>query len=261
MPGSWWGCCGGGWSETRTCGEWVRVPTPEEEDRRQLHRELVSSKRDRNRVTNRIKSLLFGQGIRLENVRELPTRLGRMQIWNGEPVPEGLRERLWREWEKVEQLTAQIEVLTKKRRELLKKGEDEGSECARKLFRLRGLGENASWLFALEFFSWREFKNRREIGGLAGLTPTPYQSGDEQREQGMSKAGSRWIRDIAVEIAWGWLRYQPQSELSLWYARRFAEGSSRLRRIGIVAVARKLLVELWKYLETGTPPPGATLKA
>jgi transposase len=238
----------------------VQVPTPEEEDRRQLHRELLTTKRDRNRVTNRIKSLLFSQGIRLRNVRELPTRLGSLRIWNGDPVPDRLQERLWREWEKVEQLTEQIAVLAKKRRELLKTAEDAGSVCARKLFRLRGLGENAAWLFALEFFAWREFKNRREIGGLSGLAPTPYQSGDDQRELGMSKAGSRWIRAMAIEIAWGWLRYQPDSELSKWYGRRFAGGSSRLRRIGIVALARKLLIELWKYLETGTPPAGAVLK-
>jgi transposase len=239
----------------------VRVPTAEEEDRRQLHRELLTTKRDRNRVTNRIKSLLFSQGIRLLDVREVPARLGSLRIWNGEPVPQRLRERLWREWEKVVQLTAQIEALRKERRKLLKNAQDEGSTCARKLFRLRGLGENAAWLFALELFAWREFKNRREIGGLTGLAPTPYQSGDEQREQGMSKAGSRWVRAIAIEIAWGWLRYQPDSELSRWYMRRFAGGSSRVRRIGIVALARKLLIELWKYLETDTPPAGALLKA
>jgi len=133
-------------------------------------------------------------------------------------------------------------------------------ECARRLIRLRAIGENAGWLFAMEFFAWREFKNRRQVGGLSGFAPTPYQSGTDSREQGMSKAGNRWIRGLAVEIAWGWLRYQPESELSRWYQRRFAHGSSRVRRIGIVALARKLLIELWKYLQTGTPPAGALLK-
>ena len=111
--------------------------------------------------------------------------------------------------------------------------------------------------------SLRQFhvqSHRSALGALAGLTPTPYQSGDDSREQGICKAGNRWIRSIAIEIAWGWLRYQPQSELSRWYERRFGHGSSRLRKIGIVALARKLLVELWKYLETGTPPAGAILK-
>jgi transposase len=160
----------------------------------------------------------------------------------------------------VELLTGTIRELGAERRKLLLKAEDAGTECARKLLRVGAIGENAAWLFALEFYSWRQFRNRRQIGALAGLTPTPYQSGDDSREQGICKAGNRWIRSIAIEIAWGWLRYQPQSELSLWYERRFGHGSARLRKIGIVALARKILVELWKYLETGMPPAGAVLK-
>jgi transposase len=111
----------------------------------------------------------------------------------------------------------------------------------------------------MEFFSWRAFRNRREIGALAGLTPTPFQSGDANHEQGISKAGNRHIRALAIEIAWCWLRFQPTSELSQWYQKRFGHGSSRVRRIGIVALARRLLIELWRYLETNQPPPGAVL--
>jgi transposase len=112
----------------------------------------------------------------------------------------------------------------------------------------------------MEFFSWRGFRNRRELGSLAGLTPTPYQSGESSTEQGVSKAGNRHIRAMAIEIAWSWLRFQPESQLSRWYQERFAKGSSRVRRIGIVALARRLLVELWQYLETGDVPKGACLK-
>jgi transposase len=112
----------------------------------------------------------------------------------------------------------------------------------------------------MEFFGWRRFRNRRELGALAGLTPTPHQSGDTHREQGIAKAGNRHIRAMAIEIAWGWLRFQPESELSRWYQARFGHGSSRLRRIGIVALARKLLIALWRYLETGVVPQGAQLK-
>ena len=238
----------------------VRVPSVEDEDRRQLHRELISTQRDRGRLTSRIKSLLFAEGIYLTDLRELPAQLPRLRLWNGEALPERLVKRIEREWQKVVQLSAQISELVKERRRLLKEAKDEATECARKLMRLRAIGENAGWLFAMEFFAWREFKNRREVGGLAGLAPTPYQSGTDSREQGMSKAGNRWIRALAVEIAWGWLRYQPESELSRWYQRRFAHGSSRVRRIGIVALARKLLIELWKYLQTGTAPAGALLK-
>jgi len=96
---------------------------------------------------------------------------------------------------------------------------------------------------------------------LAGLTPTPYQSGDEAQERGISKAGNRHIRSMAIQIAWAWLRYQPQSKLSRWYQGRFGAGSRRLRKIGIVALARKLLVDLWRFLETGVIPEGAELKA
>jgi transposase len=113
----------------------------------------------------------------------------------------------------------------------------------------------------MEFFGWREFHNRRDVGALAGLTPAPYQSGDESREQGISKAGNRPIRATAIEIAWGWLRFQPESELSRWLQERFGHGSKRMRKIGIVALARKLLIALWRYLEFGEIPAGARLKA
>ena len=102
--------------------------------------------------------------------------------------------------------------------------------------------------------------NRKEVGALSGLTPTPSQSGSSYREQGIGKSGNRYIRAMAIEIAWGWLRYQPESELTRWYQERFAQGGSRMRRIGIVALARKLLIQLWRYLETGEIPEGATLK-
>jgi transposase len=239
----------------------VRVPGPEEEDRRQLHRELMTARRDRNRLTNRIKGLLFGQGIRIQELKDLSVELPRMRIWNGEALPPRLTARIGRDWQKVEERNAQIRALLTERRRLMRTADDPGTACARRLFQLRGIGDNAAWLFALEFFAWREFRNRRQIGALSGLTPTPYQSGGENREQGISKAGNRWVRAVAIEIAWGWLRYQPDSELSQWYQRRFGHGSSRVRRIGIVALARRLLIELWKYLQTGIPPAGAVQKA
>jgi transposase len=127
----------------------------------------------------------------------------------------------------------------------------------RRLLDLKGIGENGAWLLVEEFFAWRTFGNRRELGSLAGLTPTPYASGESRREQGISKAGNRRVRWMMVQLAWCWVRYQPQSALSQWYVTRFGVGNSRSRKIGIVAVSRKLLVALWKYLETGDPPEGA----
>jgi transposase len=134
-------------------------------------------------------------------------------------------------------------------------------EQVRQLLRLKGIGVNSAWLYVMEFFAWRGFRNRREVGALAGLTPTPSQSGDSAQERGISKAGNRMVRGMAIEIAWSWLRNQPDSALSQWYQHRFEEGGSRIRRIGIVALARRLLIELWKYLETGAIPEGACLKS
>ncbi len=110
------------------------------------------------------------------------------------------------------------------------------------------------------FFGWRDFKNGKQVGSMAGLTPTPFDSGKSVREQGIGKDGSRWVRGGAIELAWGWLRFQPESALSQWYQRRFGSGSKRLRKIGIVALARKLLIALWRFLETGVIPEGALLK-
>lgn len=239
----------------------VRVPSLEAEDQRELHRELTTTKQDRNAVTNRIRGLLAKHGVSLAKLKDLPAQLPKLRLWNGELLPKWITERLQREWRKVEQLAEQISEIRAERRRLLREGKDQTTECARELMKLRGIGENAGWLFSAEFFAWREFQNRRQVGGLAGLTGTPYQSGGTNREQGISKAGSRWIRGMVVEVAWMWLRYQPQSELSRWYERKYGHGSSRMRRIGIVALARRLLVELWRYLKTGTPPAGAVLKA
>jgi transposase len=239
----------------------VRVPREEEEDRRHLHRELASAKKDRGRIVCRIKSLLFTQGIRLEDLSELPEKLVKIRLWNGDRLPEMLRERLEREWQRLRYATEQVQQLYARRRVLLRKTADRGSQCAAKLMKLRGIGVDGGWLLSMEFFSWRQFRNGREVGALSGLSPTPYQSGTEARELGISKAGNRAVRHLAIELAWGWLRYQPESELSRWYQRRFGHGNSRLKRIGIVALARKLLIALWRYLESGNPPEGALLKA
>jgi transposase len=131
----------------------------------------------------------------------------------------------------------------------------------RQLESLKSLGPKFSRVLAAEVFAWREFANGKQVGGMSGLTPTPSQSGDTYREQGISKAGNWRVRWVMIELAWLWLRWQPDSELSRWYRRRFAGGSRRMRRIGIVALARKLLIALWRYVEFGELPAGAVLKA
>ncbi|MEJ2558021.1 MAG: IS110 family transposase [Anaerolineae bacterium] len=239
----------------------VHVPSVEAEDKRHLHRELGTLKVDRTRHTNRIKGLLAGQGVRLPVQGDFLERLERVRLWDGSPLPPGLQSRLRREYVCWQFVDGHIQELEAERAEMLRTSSDPSVAQVRQLLRLRALGENSAWLFVMEFFGWREFRNRREVGSLAGLTPTPYQSGDEMQEQGISKAGNRPIRAMVIEIAWAWLRYQPQSELSLWFLRRFAHGSKRVRKIGIVALARKLLIAFWRYLAFGEIPAGAQLKA
>ena len=237
----------------------VNVPAAEVEDCRHLHRELASLKRDRTRHINRIKGWLTGQGVSMSVDKDFLNQLDKHRMWNGQSLPANLRTRLEREFERMELVNHHIELLDTQRRNLVRTSDEPSVEQVRQLLRLRGIGVNSAWLFVMEFFSWRAFRNRREIGALAGLTPTPFQSGNTSQEQGISKAGNRHIRALAIEIAWCWLRFQPTSKLSQWYQKRFGHGSSRVRRIGIVALARRLLIELWRYLETNQPPPGAVL--
>jgi transposase len=238
----------------------VRVPTVEQEDRRHLHRELTSAKKDRTRVTNRMKGLLANHGLTLDLKKDVPAQLAALRQWDESPLPVGLQARLAREWERVQFYTGLIERLEAERREMLRRAGDPVIEKALQLNTLRGIGVNSAWLYVMELFGWREFRNRKEVGSIVGLTPTPHDSGQSERERGMSKAGNRHVRAMAIEIAWGWLRFQPNSELSQWYQRRFGSGSKRLRKIGIVALARKLMIELWRFLETGALPAGAELK-
>jgi transposase len=184
----------------------------------------------------------------------------RVRKWNGSGLPEKLKPRIQREYQRLQLVEKHIKELERERVEELRHSEEESVETVRNLLRLKGIGLNASWMFGMEFYSWRKFNNRKEVGALSGLVPMPHQSGGSYREQGISKAGNRHIRAMAIEIAWGWLRYQPESELTKWYEKRFGQGSKRIRKIGIVALARKLMIALWRYLETGVIPEGAVLK-
>jgi transposase len=158
--------------------------------------------------------------------------------------------------------TDRIRDLEAERRRLMREQpkDDVAVAKAAQLFTLMGVGINTAWLYSMEFFGWRSFRSGKAVGSLAGLTPTPKDSGKRFREQGIGKDGCRHIRGSAIELAWGWLRFQPESELSKWYEHRFASGSKRIRKIGIVALARKLLIALWRFLETGLVPEGAELK-
>ena len=240
----------------------VRVPSVAEEDGRQLARELETLKQERTAHRNRMRSLLASQGVDLKVSKDFLEELKSAKLWDGSSLSEDLRSRLEREWDRMVLLEKQVADLEDRRKKMVKEPQEAVAQVARRLYQIKSIGLNSAWLFSSEFFSWRQFRDRRQVGSLAGLAPTPFHSGDRlHREQGISRAGNNRVRCMAIEIAWVWLRFQPRSELSRWFQERFAKAGSRSRRIGIVALARKLLVALWRYLETGEVPAGAELKS
>jgi transposase len=239
----------------------VRVPDAADEDARQLHRDMDVLKREKGRYRSRMESLLFTQGIVMCVDRKFLEKLEQLRCWDGKPVPEQLKIRLVGEYQRLQLVQSQLRQLRKQQDALLNSPRPTPAiEKVRRLMQLCALGQTSSWVFVLELFGWRHFANRRQVGGAVGLTPTPYQSGDSDHDQGISRSGNRRVRALAVEIAWCWLRFQPNSRLSRWYKQRFAGGGKRMRRIGIVALARRLMIDLWRYLEKGIVPEGARLK-
>ena len=249
------------WGGERGLWSVVRVPSVEDEEGRRLHRELASLNKERTRHRNRIRGLLVAQGLRLEPKGDFLQRLEALTLWDGAPLPLELKGELEREYQRLSLVEAQRRALEKTRKSRLRQADTASVQRVVQLMGLRAIGPNCAWLLVMEFFAWRGFRNRRQLGACAGLTGTPYDSGGSKRDQGISKAGNRRVRTMMVEIAWLWLRYQPNSKLSRWFGERFAGGGARMRRVGIVALARRLLVALWRYLEDGMLPEGAELKA
>jgi transposase len=237
----------------------VRVASVAEEDERRVHRERGRLEKEVTAHRNRIRGLLFGQGLRVDGIggRGWRERLEKMD------VGVHLKAELVRESERLALVQTQLRALEQSRAKRLqdKQCKDAALGLVKQLMSLRAVGINSAWVLVKEFFAWREFKNRRELGGLSGLVPTPYNSGETVREQGISKAGNRRVRALLIELAWQWLRHQPRSALAQWFNARFAAGGPRARRIGIVALARKLLVALWRFVQHGELPAGARLKA
>jgi transposase len=239
----------------------VHVPAPEDEDRRQPDRDRAQLIRERTGHVNRIKGLLAAIGLAAEVDGHLLERVDALRPWDGAPVPAELRGRIARELERWRLVDGQLGELGRRQRREVRDDDVAHIDQVRRLLDLKGVGPVTAWLLVREVFGWRRIKNRRELASLVGLDPTPYQSGESHREQGISKAGNRQVRWALVELAWMWLRHQPGSELSQWYERRFGAGNARARKVGIVALARKLVVALWKYLERGEVPAGATIVA
>ena len=249
--------------EPRVCAM-VRVPTPEEEDRRRLCRELKSLIGERVRHVNRLKGLFFAQGIgdyepRRSDRRE---RLDGLRTGDGRPLPEHLKALARRELDVIELLNAQIEEVKAGRDALLAAARATASPPApvAMLLGLKGVGPGfagALWSEGL----FRHFDNRRQVAAYAGLAPTPWQSGRVDHEQGVSKAGNPRLRAVIVEMAWLWLRHQPDSALARWYRDRVRRDGGRMRKVAVVALARKLLVALWKYVTAGVVIEGAAMRS
>jgi transposase len=238
-----------------------RVPDDADEDRRHLHREMEAAKATRTEYGNRIKGLLATRGLTLVSIgRSFLGDLDGLRDWAGQPVPAELRARLERDFEHWQLADRHARQLESERRQRLRTApEGKGVwEPVRRLLRLRGVGTNGAWLLVMEVFGWRKIRNRRELAALAGLVPVPYDSGLTTRDQGISRAGSRRLRALLVELAWCWLRYQPGSALTEWFRARFGAGGRRGRKVGIIALARKLLIALWRYVDQGEVPAGAT---
>jgi transposase len=240
----------------------VHVPSEGEEDARRLHREREALKKERTRHINRIKSLLALHGIRCKEKGKVKWKeyIRKVRTWKGKEIPERLKEEILREIKRLELVDSQLEEIDRNMMELLHTSDDPAIKKIRMLMKLRGVGKVGAWQLVMEWFNWRGFKNRKQLAGLAGLTGTPYTSGSSKREQGICKAGNKRIRALMIQLAWGWLRHQRDSSLSKWFRERF-EGSNRLKKVGIVALARKLLVELWRYLETDIVSGGTLFKS
>ena len=234
----------------------ARIPTPEQEDERRLHRELADLRKERTAHSNWIRSLLVLHNLRVEHIG------GRAWThwWaqNAAQLPPGVRTEIEREFERLSLVAKQIKTLEAQQRREVRSG---AQPAIAQLSRLAAIGIGSAWTLVKELFGWRQFHNRRELAGCLGLAPTPYASGTSNVEQGISKAGNRRARWLMVELAWSWLRFQPASQMSQWFNQRFAAASKRMRRVGIVALARRLAIALWRYLEFGEIPPGATLKS
>jgi len=234
----------------------LREPSPEDEDARRVHRELQRLDHERIAHTNRVGALLV-----LHNLRPRIVIGGRDWVawWatHREQVPVLLGAEIEREIARLRLVKDQMRVIEAAGRQALAEGKQ---PLVAQLTRLRAIGPKGAWVLVKEVFGWRQFTNRRELAGSLGLVPTPYASGNSASEQGISKAGNRRARTMLVEQAWNWLRLQPDSALTQWFNRRFTGSGKRMRRIGIVALARRLAIALWRYLKDGEIPAGARLK-
>jgi len=241
------------------CGVWreVRVPSVAEEAARHVSRERTALTQEQTRLINQLRGWLTTWGCTLP-ARRRDGWWTTVRDWAGAPLPAPLQARLERAHGRWVALEAQIAAVDAQQTAATAAAAP--ASALGRLVQVKGVGTTSAAVLLDEGLVWRAFRNRRELGGILGFAPTPYQSGDRRHEQGISRAGNHRLQGVSVQLAWQWVRWQPDSPITQWYQARFAAGSSRLRRIGIVAVARRLLIALWRYATTGVMPAGAILK-
>jgi transposase len=235
----------------------VRIPTVEEEDLRRSHRERSRLISERIAHTNRITGLLFAQGIRVGNVGSKTFAIGKVITGDGHPLPPRLAAEIEREIERLALVQQQIDEIECER-DTAPTSCNETEKKRHLLLQLKSIGPTNAALLSREVY-YRHFDNQRQLGSFLGLTPSPFKSGEEDRCQGISRSGSGRVRGVMIEAAWLWVRHQPKSALTRWFLDRTAGQSKRVRKIMIVAVARKLAIALWRFVELGLVPDGAIL--
>lgn len=240
----------------------VRVPTPDEEDAKRPHREREHLVQEKLRIENRIEALLFTQGIRgRPSLRSWDRDMAELRTGDGRALPPLLRTEIDRLRRRLVLVLELIRELEAERAQALAAAADDA--MARKIIalqRIRGIGENFAAVLVREVF-YRSFANRRHLASYVGIVPMPYQSGGMDRDRSISRAGNPRARTMLIQLAWLWLRYQPGSALATWFRERVGMLQGRTRRIAIVAMARRLLIALWRYVETGVMPDGVEIRA
>jgi transposase len=240
----------------------VHVPTPEEEDAKRPHRERQHLVQERLRIENRIEALLFTQGIRgRPSLRSWERDVAKLRTGDGRALP----PLLWAELDRLRRRLVLVlelirEVEAERAEALAATANDAMAQKIVALQRIRGIGANFAAVLVREVF-YRSFANRRQLASYVGIVPMPYQSGGMDRDRSISRAGNPRARTTLIQLAWLWLRYQPGSALAIWFRERVGTLQGRTRRIAIVAMARKLLITLWRYVETGVTPDGVAIRA
>jgi transposase len=235
----------------------VRVPSAAVTAARELSRERTALVKERTRLGHQVASLLALQGCRVAAGRRRGAWWTRVRDWRGAALPAAVQARVARATERLALVQTQIRAVTQAQAALVRAATPESP--LGQLVRFKGVATTGASTLLDEGLVWRAFRNRREVGGVLGLAPAPYQSGETARDQGVSRAGNRRLQAVSIQLAWNWVRWQPASAITQWYWARFGTGR-RARRVGIVAVARKLLIALWRYATTGRVPEGAILK-